>query len=234
MSSQLSARFFPSDDACKIRLSTMIKAGLIESVRIMDYQDVIPSRFLPLFQKLKIYGGNRAKLKVYRLGAELRAKEKHSQTIATPIFWMHQLELNDVLSKVEGYLKEKYPDGYFLCDSNMRREEGRYGTKGIQVPDIVWRYKDIDYAFEYERNFKNEMDYVFRFSNYQKSRYAKVIYVVENEKLMARLSKLAMAFPKIGFSMFYCKDVFSYFNGHQSFNEFLAIEKHLQAQGINV
>ena len=97
LSSQLCERFFPSDEACKRRLSMMIKAGLIESVRIIDHQNVIPSRFLPLFQKMKISGSSRAKLKVYRLGAELRAKEKHTQTIATPIFWMHQLELNDVL-----------------------------------------------------------------------------------------------------------------------------------------
>ena len=115
----------------------------------------------------------------------------------------------------------------------MRREEGRYGTKGIQVPDIVWRYKGIDYAFEYERTFKNEMDYFTRFSSYENSRYVKVIYIVENEKLMGRLSKLAMRFHKIGFSMFYCKDVFSFFSGHQSFKEFLNIEKQIQLQGNN-
>lgn len=220
-SKQLQDRFFVSRDALRTRLSTLVRWGFIESLRLIDHKDIVPSKMVPLFESMGVKPESRSKYHIYRLGPELRARgDRGIQMTATAGFWQHQIGLSDVRTQIEPLLASEFPDGIFLFDSDLRRETARIGKVDL-IPDIVWRYQDFELAIEFERNFKDEMTYFKRFADFERSSYKKIIYFVTNEDLLYRLAKIGKSFPKLGFAVFGDSRIFNHFRGVESFRQFV-------------
>lgn len=220
-SKQLQERFFVSRDAFRTRLVKLVRYGFIESMRLIDHKDKVPTKLVSLFESMGVKPEHRSKYHIYRLGPELRARgDKGIKMTATPVFWQHQIGLTDVRTHIEPLLASQFPDGMFLFDSELRKEAARVGKVDL-IPDMVWRYFDFELAIEFERNFKDEMTYFKRFADFQKSSYKKVIYYVANDELLYRLAKIGRSFSKLGFAVVGNPKIFCHLRGFESFFQFV-------------
>lgn len=194
LSDQLIGRFFKSDVSFRVRISSLIKHGYIESVSIYQNRHLLRSRFKPLYEKLGFHPSERPNLKLFRLGPRFKGNTEHGSDIASPSFWQHQISLNEL----RFFLETVFEGGIFLSDTELRVEWSRFnGATQAPIPDLVYRQGEVELAFELERTAKSEVVYFERFSSYQRSDYNQVIYVAENETISARLRACAARFPKI-------------------------------------
>ena len=192
---QLTQRFFPNSNAFYLRMSTLKRNGHVEGVKLRDYLDTVPSKFRNFSAELGKSPDHRFTMAVYRLGRIYKKKNDHATEINTPIFWQHQIYLNDIRSFLE---KKLTGDGFFVTDPEIRREWARYGGGADEpIPDLVWRSGGREFAFEFERTNKGDTRYFARLVNLNKSRYAKVVYFAASDSIYSTIVGAAAAFPKI-------------------------------------
>ena len=192
---QLTEQFFPSVDAFFSRISILGRNGHVEAIKLRDYLNEVPSKFRGFATTLGRSPDCRYKMSLYRLGRIYKAKREHGGEINTPMFWQHQVYLNDIRSYLETILTG---DGFILTDPEIRREWARYkGGAEEPIPDLVWRGNEQAFAFEFERTNKGEKRYFRRLVRFNRSRYKKIVYFAANESIYSTLVRAATAFPKI-------------------------------------
>ena len=193
---QIEKLFFVSNDSARRRISLLCRAGLIESVLLSRGLSLVPSRGLELKKYYQSIGVQWQKVRLYRLTKDLSGtEEQFNSALSEPIFWQHQLGLNEVRVILSSIL----PKGVFLSDPETKSEWSRFKMgEEVPIPDLVWRGEKKELAFEYERTNKGEMRYFHRFSKYERSSYAKILYIANSTDIFEQLRKIAMRFPKIG------------------------------------
>lgn len=192
---QLTRRFFPSYESFRSRISKLTRNGHTEGISLRDYLNEVPSKFRDFSKLLRCSPDIRYKMSLYRLGHVYKAAKVHGDEITTPMFWQHQIYLNDIRSFLE---KTLVGDGFIVTDPEIRREWVRFknGTEE-PIPDLVWRGKECEFAFEFERTNKGKSRYFDRLIKFQKSRYSKVVYFCASESIFEVLVQAASAFPKV-------------------------------------
>ena len=219
---QLTQRFFPNSNAFFQRMAVLAQNGHVEGVKLRDHLNAVPSKFRDFSTVLGRSPGIRYKMSVYRLGRIYKKKNDHATEINTPIFWQHQIYLNDIRSFLEMKITGK---GFFVTDPEIRREWARYkGGADEPIPDLVWRSGDREFAFEFERTNKGDTRYFARLVNLNKSRYVKVVYFAASDSIYSTLVSAAAAFPKIAVA--HSSDPEKVFNrlvGVTTISEFLGV-----------
>jgi hypothetical protein len=224
-SAQLQARFFSSPSRFQTRIAELIKHQYVESVRVGTYAAQIPSRFMEFAKNQGLRPCDLWRTKLYRTGARVRSAREHGNEISTPMFWQHQISLNEIRTALENTLPT---GGLFLSDPEVRSEWARFKMGADEpIPDLVWRYRDESYAFEFERTSKGELRYFERFAAYHRSSYKKILYFSESEKICDLLTRTALRFPKMGVvKMHHFTKAFNPIDGFNGIPEFLKINQY--------
>ena len=221
---QLAEEFFPTYDACRARISKLARYGHIESVKLRDHLSAVPSKFRHFSRALGQSPEMRYKMSIYRLGKRYNEIGDRRPEVSTPIFWQHQIYLNDI----RAFLKKILPaDGIFVSDTELRREWARYKVGSDQpIPDLVWRERGRkrEIAFELERTNKGRKPYFRRMIKLDKGRYEKVVYFAASDSIYSTIEKAANAFPKIAVAhSSQPGKVFSRLGGTKSISEFIGV-----------
>lgn len=219
-SEQLTLKFFNSSSAFRVRVGKLIKSGLIEAVPLLSGIHHVPSRMAELRSRFSELGKRWQQTKIYRLSKQIYGKSHAQPTgLGEPIFWQHQLGLNEIRNYFEYILR----DGVFISDPESKREWARYKFgSNVPIPDLVWRKESTELAFEYERTNKGEERYSNRMISYQRSNYKRVLFVANTDEIAEVLMRWAMRFPKIGVSMrSHLQKVYIGASGYLSTTEFL-------------
>ncbi len=226
---QLTRTFFPSRIAFRVRISSLIKFGVIESVPIQSGEFEVPSRLLEMRLRVHDKGGAWHRMRIYRINPKIFGKTADESPLSEPIFWQHQIGLNEIRAQLKGIL----PGGLFLSDSETKSEWARFNFKSeIPIPDLVWRKADIALAFEFERTNKGELRYFDRMSKYQRSAYQRVVYFANNESIAEVLRRCCARFVKVGVTpIANISKTFVGLNGVQSLNDFLVSGMKYEQQG---
>ena len=195
-SEQLTSAYFSSIGYFRKRISRLIRVGLIESVPLSAGIDLVPSKMLEARQSFAAKGMRWQKIRLYRLAKDSSGgKSNFRSPLGEPIFWQHQLGLNDVRS----HLSKILIGGIFLSDPEIKSEWAKFKFgSDIPIPDLVWKCGGIQFAIEYERTNKGEMKYFDRMARYQRSHYDRVLYVANSDDISDLLQKCSFRFPKVG------------------------------------
>lgn len=194
LSRQLSKRFFTSDPSFRVRISRLIQEGYVESVSIYQHRHLLRSRFHDLYKRLDIHPTDAPNLRLFRLGRRFKKQSEHGKDIASPSLWQHQISLNELRTYLESFLIS----GTFITDPELRSEWTRFkaGTE-VPIPDLVYRERGVEIAFELERTTKSEVTYFERFADYERSHYKIIVYIAENPMIAERLRRTSRRFSKI-------------------------------------
>jgi hypothetical protein len=226
---QLTRGFFTSSDSFRKRISHLVRFGVIQSVPIQNGASEVPSRLLELKIKAREAGLDWQKMRLYRINPKVFGKSVDESPLSEPIFWQHQIGLNEIRAQLKGIL----PGGIFLSDPETKSEWARFNFKSeIPIPDLVWRKADIALAFEFERTNKGELRYFDRMSKYQRSAYQRVVYFANNESIAEVLRRCCARFVKVGVTpIANISKTFVGLNGVQSLNDFLVSGMNYEQQG---
>ena len=220
-SNQLASRFFGSRGSCRLRLSALMKRGIVESLPL---QTLMRHKMTAFLDSMDIFSTRRldpSRYKVYRLTERFRHRRLGSDAMADEVMWKHQIQLNGVRT----YFEDLFPGALMLNDPEVRREWERFpGGREAVIPDIVIRDGGHQVAVEVERNLKNETAYFARFLSYRDSTYTHVLYFCETEKIFKSVSGLAARFEKIGVSSLLSKErIYQAAHGFISTRQFLGL-----------
>lgn len=219
-SSQLTEAYFGSYGAFRKRISFLIKGGLVESVMLKSGVHFVPSRMIEIRKSLSDEGRSWQHVRLYKLSKSIGGIGRSNDSpLSEPIFWQHQLSLNEVRAKLSSVLS----GGVFISDPESKAEWARmYVGSDVPIPDLVWRKGKVEFAVEFERTNKGEMRYFQRMAKYHRSRYSRVLYVANTDDIYTVLGRCALRFPNIGVtSRSNLSKVFNGLNGIVRVEEFL-------------
>lgn len=220
-SDQLTRCFFPSKSSFKVRISKLIESGFIDSHSLSSFAKLSPSRFYDLRQKAISDGKKWHLLKVY----SLRDLKSEKNQLSTPIFWQHQIGLNDIRFILTKTLSKER--GEFFTDPEIKREWARFSGFGddVPIPDLLWRGGSKNIAIEYERTNKGENRYLIRMLKYSRSKYDKILYIASDDKIFNMLIKCSKRVPKIGVCLLQSMNkVCNQSLGYVTLHEFLKVD----------
>ncbi len=223
-SHQLMREFFQSQVSARKRISTLIRAGMIESLPLSEIKSF--SRVSYLRTGTLLTGSARlglARCRVYRLSPQIRGRWPSTAKLADVTMWSHQLLLNELRS----VFQEKFPAAVILSDPMIQEEQRGYGSSKSRsndslVPDLVIRIGDYRIAIEVERNLKSRDKYRSRFWRYEDGPYSHVIYYCDTERVFNSLSKFAAQYEGIAVARFGAlHEVFRALDGWMALDQFL-------------
>lgn len=224
-SDQLIAMFFTSSGSFRGRIARLIKVGIIEAVPLISGVAAVPSRMIELRNILQERGRRWQQIRLYRLTSDVTGEQGSSvqMGLSEPIFWQHQFGLTEIQNLLRRYL----PEGILLSDPEVKREWSRYKFgSNVPIPDLVWRNDEVEIAFEFERTNKGDNKYWDRMSKYHRSKYVRVLYVANTDRIAATLIKCAERFPNVGVTTRSdLEKVYIGIEGYQKIQKFLAVIK---------
>jgi len=224
-SHQLMRGFFQSQVSARKRISTLIRAGMIESLPLSEIKAF--SRLSYLQTGALLTGSGRqgiASCRVYRLSEKIRDQWPSTSKLADVKMWSHQILLNEL----RAVFQEKFPNAVILNDPMILEEQRRFekwrtgSTGDLVVPDLVVRIGESQIALEVERNLKSQDKYRSRFMRFEDGPYTHVIYYCNSERIFNSLSKFGTHYQGIAFARFgTIHEVFRTLDGWMRLDDFL-------------
>ena len=175
--------FFSSETSASLRLKKLQEQGwiTIEPIHSPRFRKVLDESSMPFI------GGSR---KVIRLNNRFKILKRRASR------WKikHQLLLFSLRERLEKLLGEK---AFFENDIRDLRET-MYNGRWEPLPDLYTKGEDYKLAVELELHIKSRGRYYFKSSEYRKSRFSHVLYVVTNIRKMDSLIKAFKYYKYIG------------------------------------
>ena len=205
--SDIKNNFFPSDFSASHRLTCLKEHGyiFIESFSPVDFKKNLD------ISSIEMIGKNYKVISLADKFSYLRRK-------VSPWKKTHQLLLFSLRKRLENLLGVASVFEGQVKDSKYTL----YDRAFEPLPDFYLKAEDYKLAIELELHFKSKSRYSFKMSEYRKSSYSHILYVVANGKKISRLVRAFRYYKYVGIAH-YAKpeDVISYRYGNISLSNWL-------------